>query len=64
MCALADHRMLVDGGRHVNSGVHPHHHGVGCLTDKTVRNYVSAVSLKLDAADRTAVALKARDAGL
>jgi DNA-binding NarL/FixJ family response regulator len=34
------------------------------LTDKTVRNHVSAVLLKLDAPDRTAAALKARDAGL
>jgi DNA-binding NarL/FixJ family response regulator len=34
------------------------------LTDKTVRNHVSTILLKLDAPDRTAAALKARDAGL
>ena len=34
------------------------------LTDKTVRNHVSAVLLKLQVPDRTAAALKAREAGL
>jgi DNA-binding NarL/FixJ family response regulator len=34
------------------------------LTDKTVRNHMSMILLKLDAPDRTAAALKARDAGL
>jgi DNA-binding NarL/FixJ family response regulator len=34
------------------------------LTDKTVRNHVSTILLKLNAPDRTAAALKARDAGL
>ena len=34
------------------------------LADKTVRNHVSAVLLKLQVPDRTAAALKARAAGL
>ena len=34
------------------------------LTDKTVRNHVSAVLLKLQVPDRTAAAIKARDAGI
>jgi DNA-binding NarL/FixJ family response regulator len=34
------------------------------LSDKTVRNHVSQVLLKLQVPDRTAAALKARDAGL
>lgn len=34
------------------------------LTEKTVRNHVSAILVKLGVADRTAAALKARDAGL
>jgi len=34
------------------------------LSEKTVRNHVSAVLLKLHAPDRTAAAIKARDAGL
>jgi DNA-binding NarL/FixJ family response regulator len=34
------------------------------LSDKTVRNHVSSVLLKLQVPDRTAAALKARDAGL
>jgi len=34
------------------------------LSDKTVRNHVSAVLLKLGVPDRTAAAVKARDAGL
>jgi DNA-binding NarL/FixJ family response regulator len=34
------------------------------LSEKTVRNHVSAVLLKLQAPDRTAAALRARDAGL
>jgi DNA-binding NarL/FixJ family response regulator len=34
------------------------------LSDKTVRNHVSAVLLKLQVPDRTAAAIKARDAGL
>jgi DNA-binding NarL/FixJ family response regulator len=34
------------------------------LSDKTVRNHVSAVLLKLQVPDRTAAALRARDAGL
>jgi DNA-binding NarL/FixJ family response regulator len=34
------------------------------LTDKTVRNHVSMILLKLNVPDRTAAALKARDAGL
>jgi DNA-binding NarL/FixJ family response regulator len=34
------------------------------LSDKTVRNHVSAVLLKLQVTDRTAAALKARGAGL
>jgi DNA-binding NarL/FixJ family response regulator len=34
------------------------------LSDKTVRNHVSAVLLKLQVPDRTAAALKAREAGL
>jgi DNA-binding NarL/FixJ family response regulator len=34
------------------------------LSEKTVRNHVSAVLLKLQVPDRTAAALKARDAGL
>ncbi len=34
------------------------------ITDKTVRNHVSMILLKLDVNDRTAAALKARDAGL
>jgi DNA-binding NarL/FixJ family response regulator len=34
------------------------------LSDKTVRNHVSSVLLRLQVPDRTAAALKARDAGL
>jgi DNA-binding NarL/FixJ family response regulator len=34
------------------------------MTDKTVRNHVSAILLKLQVPDRTAAAVKARDAGL
>ena len=34
------------------------------LSEKTVRNHVSSVLLKLQVADRTAAALKAREAGL
>jgi DNA-binding NarL/FixJ family response regulator len=34
------------------------------LSDKTVRNHVSSVLVKLQVPDRTAAALKARDAGL
>ena len=34
------------------------------LSEKTVRNHVSAVLLKLQVPDRTAAAIKARDAGL
>jgi DNA-binding NarL/FixJ family response regulator len=34
------------------------------LTDKTVRNHVSMILLKLGVPDRTAAALRARDAGL
>jgi DNA-binding NarL/FixJ family response regulator len=34
------------------------------LSEKTVRNHVSNVLLKLQVADRTAAALKAREAGL
>jgi DNA-binding NarL/FixJ family response regulator len=34
------------------------------LSDKTVRNHVSAVLLKLQVPDRTAAAIRARDAGL
>lgn len=34
------------------------------ISDKTVRNHVSAVLLKLQVTDRTSAALKARDAGL
>ena len=34
------------------------------LSEKTVRNHVSAVLMKLQAPDRTAAAIKARDAGL
>ncbi len=34
------------------------------LSEKTVRNHVSAVLLKLQVEDRTAAAVKARDAGL
>jgi DNA-binding NarL/FixJ family response regulator len=34
------------------------------LSEKTVRNHVSAVLLKLQVSDRTAAALKAREAGL
>ena len=34
------------------------------LSDKTVRNHVSAVLLKLQVPDRTAAALKAREAGI
>ncbi|HTC70642.1 MAG TPA: response regulator transcription factor [Acidothermaceae bacterium] len=34
------------------------------LSDKTVRNHVSAVLLKLQVPDRTAAAIKAKDAGL
>jgi DNA-binding NarL/FixJ family response regulator len=33
------------------------------MTDKTVRNHVSAILMKLQVADRTAAALKAREAG-
>ena len=32
------------------------------MTDKTVRNHVSAISMKLQVTDRTAAAIKARDA--
>ena len=34
------------------------------MSDKTVRNHVSQVLLKLQVPDRTAAALKAKDAGL
>ena len=34
------------------------------LSEKTVRNHVSQVLLKLQVPDRTAAALKAREAGL
>jgi DNA-binding NarL/FixJ family response regulator len=34
------------------------------MTDKTVRNHVSAILMKLQVPDRTAAAVKARDAGL
>lgn len=34
------------------------------LSDKTVRNHVSAILLKLQVHDRTAAALRAREAGL
>lgn len=34
------------------------------MTDKTVRNHVSSILLKLQVPDRTAAAVKARDAGL
>jgi DNA-binding NarL/FixJ family response regulator len=34
------------------------------LSDKTVRNHVSNVLMKLQVTDRTAAAIKARDAGL
>jgi DNA-binding NarL/FixJ family response regulator len=34
------------------------------LSDKTIRNHVSAVLMKLQVSDRTAAAIKARDAGL
>lgn len=34
------------------------------LSEKTVRNHVSAVLIKLHVPDRTAAAIKARDAGL
>jgi len=34
------------------------------MTDKTVRNHVSAILTKLQVPDRTAAALRARDAGL
>ena len=34
------------------------------MSDKTVRNHVSQVLLKLQVPDRTAAALKARDAGV
>ncbi|HEV8175089.1 MAG TPA: response regulator transcription factor [Actinoplanes sp.] len=34
------------------------------MSEKTVRNHVSAVLLKLGVPDRTAAAVKARDAGL
>lgn len=34
------------------------------MSDKTVRNHVSTILLKLSAPDRTAAALRARDAGL
>jgi len=34
------------------------------LTEKTVRNHVSAILVKLGVPDRTAAALKAREAGL
>jgi DNA-binding NarL/FixJ family response regulator len=34
------------------------------MTDKTVRNHISAILLKLQVPDRTAAAVKARDAGL
>jgi DNA-binding NarL/FixJ family response regulator len=32
------------------------------MTDKTVRNHVSAILMKLQVTDRTAAAIKARDA--
>ena len=32
------------------------------MTDKTVRNHVSAILMKLQVPDRTAAAIKARDA--
>jgi DNA-binding NarL/FixJ family response regulator len=34
------------------------------MTDKTVRNHVSAIPWKLGVPDRTAAAIKAREAGL
>jgi DNA-binding NarL/FixJ family response regulator len=34
------------------------------LSDKTIRNHVSAVLMKLQVSDRTAAAIKAKDAGL
>ena len=34
------------------------------LSDKTVRNHMSAILLKLHVPDRTAAALRAREAGL
>ena len=34
------------------------------LSPKTIRNYVSAICLKLQVSDRAQAALKARDAGL
>jgi DNA-binding NarL/FixJ family response regulator len=34
------------------------------MSEKTVRNHVSAILLKLQVPDRTAAALRARDAGI
>ena len=50
--------LLAEGRRNSEIAVALH------LSDKTVRNHVSAVLLKLQVPDRTAAAIKAREAGL
>jgi DNA-binding NarL/FixJ family response regulator len=50
--------LLADGRRNSEIAAALH------LSDKTVRNHVSAVLLKLQVPDRTAAAIKAREAGL
>ena len=50
--------LLADGRRNSEIAARLH------LSDKTVRNHVSSVLLKLQVPDRTAAALKAREAGL
>jgi Bacterial regulatory proteins, luxR family len=42
----------------------PGRHGQPALSEKTVRNHVSAILVKLQVPDRASAVAKARDAGL